>query len=333
MGKELSNILHRTNNLDRPLNILCSSVHERYAENLSLTGHNFYLCHHPSFRKWDTKYAKIPTNHFTLDWQLPLEQQIPLWLDIDLILSGNKWDNFSQFCPLSRKLHIPFIQLEHTGKPSWYTPEIVNQFRQMRGDVNVFISNWSLQSWEWDNFDDTYVIHHCVNTELFKPYCDYTKREKVCLSVANDFINRNYFLNYELWRDGTKDFPIKLYGHTPGLSEGAPSTEFLAKEYGTSLIFVNTSRVSPIPMSLLEAMSAGCICITTSTCAIPEFVQHGDNGLYANNISELRDTISNVLMHPERYYHLGDNARKTILDKFNEKLFTDKWNNIFRRLL
>lgn len=333
MNGPTSNIIHRANNSDRPLNILCSSVHERYAQNLSATGQNFYLCHHPSFRTWDIQYAKIPPNHYTLDWRLPLEEQIPNYVDLDLILSGNKWDNFQAFCPLSRKLHIPFIQLEHTAKPIWYNSETVNQFRNCRGDINVFITNWSLQSWEWNNFKDTYVIPHCVDTELFKPIVSYDKRERVCLSVANDFINRNYFLNYELWRDGTAGQPIRLYGHTPGLSERAPSTKFLAEEYGRCLIFVNTSSVSPTPLSLFEAASAGAICITSSTCGIPELIQDGVNGLYANSPSELQDTIRKVLAKPEDYYHLGIAARKTICEKFNESLFITRWNEIFRKLL
>lgn len=333
MNSPTSNIIHRTNNSDRPLNILLSSVHERYQENLDRTGNNFYLCHHPTFRKWDTSYAKIPPNHYTLDWRLPLEEQIPDWLNLDLILSGNKWDNFQAFCPLSRKLHIPFIQLEHTACPEAYSPEMINQMKNMRGDLNCFISDFSLDSWQIDNRKDCYVVYHCVDTETFRPTVSYDERERICLSVANDFINRNYFLNYELWRDGTYGLPTKLYGHTPGLSERAKSTKFLAEEYSKALIFVNTSRLSPIPMSVLESMASSCIVITTKNCAIPEFIQHGYNGLFCNTALEFQDTIKKVLAEPEDYYHLGENARKTILEKFNEKIFVDKWNQVFRKLL
>ena len=39
----------------------------------------------------------------------------------------------------------------------------------MRGNINIFISEYSIGQWDWEQKDDTFVIHHGINSDLFKP--------------------------------------------------------------------------------------------------------------------------------------------------------------------
>ena len=56
-------------------------------------------------------------------------------------------------------------------------------------------------------------------------------------------------------------------------STPAESVADLVNEYCSSKVFLNTSTVSPIPTTLLEAMSCGSAVVSTATCMIPEIIE------------------------------------------------------------
>ena len=105
--------------------------------------------------------------------------------------------------------------------------------------------------------------------------------------------------------------------------------EELVNEYASSQVYLNTTTVSPIPTSLLEAMACGCAVVTTATCMIPDVVKHGENGMISNNESELRSYIEELLSNEDLRNELGKNARQTIVEQFSEESFLKNWNRIF----
>lgn len=142
------------------------------------------------------------------------------------------------------------------------------------------------------------------------------------------FVSHNC-CNFSGWQRITQGLPVKVFGDTPGLSVPAESTDHLISEYQKSLIFVNTSTISPVPTSLLEAMSCGCAVVSTATCMIPEVIQDGVNGFISNDESVLRERIIQLLQNPELAKQIGQKARETVVNKFNITRFVNDWNNIF----
>lgn len=71
--------------------------------------------------------------------------------------------------------------------------------------------------------------------------------------------------------------------------------------------------------SLLEAMSAGCLVIGSSTPTVTEVIHDRDNGLLVDFFDKaaLCDRIDAVLDHPDRMQEIRDNARQTILHGFD----------------
>jgi glycosyltransferase involved in cell wall biosynthesis len=61
---------------------------------------------------------------------------------------------------------------------------------------------------------------------------------------------------------------------------------------------------------------------------IPEIIEHNYNGLLSNDPKELRTYLEELLANPEKARELGDNARKTIVEKFNLDRFVKTWNNV-----
>lgn len=309
-----------------PLNILTFPTHERYQQGFGLMGHQFYMYRGQHIKDWEVKYGHIPKNHVLLP-----KDRIPNDINFDIVLSQNKFGQFPIAAKISRHLNAPLISLEHTLPVSSWDINTRKALYNMKGDINVFISEYSVGQWGYSDKDSIKVIHHMVDTDVFIP--KNTERKITFLSVVNDWIGRDYFCGFNLWKEISKGLPVTVLGDTPGLSRPAPSIEALADTYGNSAFFLNTSMVSPIPTALLEAMSAGCICVSTATCMIPEIITNGYNGFISNDPVELRNMCIEVMNSPQKYRHIGDNARKTILEKFHKDTFVKNWDETFRSVL
>jgi hypothetical protein len=308
---------------DEPLNILTFPTHERYESGLAKTGHQFYAYRGPNIKDWDKTYAPLPQNYILLE----PEKEPPLELDFDLILSQNKFGQFPIAQYFSRIYNCPLVSLEHTLPPTTWGEDAKAKFRNMKGDLNVFISEFSIKEWGMNPLE-CIVTHHGIDTQTFFP-ADIDRRSHL-LSVVNDWINRDWCCGFQLWRQVAKDLPTVVVGKTPGLSEPAKSVEDLARYYQQSSIFLNTSLVSPIPTALLEAMSCGCAIVSTATCMIPEIIQNGVNGFISNDPAELRSYCEILLKNPKIARRIGDEARRTILNKFSIDEFIRKWNTNFK---
>ena len=325
----LSSIKRSATRLDgEPLNILTFCTHERYESLLAKTGHNFYAYMQDGIKTWNTSYAELPDNYTLLNPDLG-SSQIPLGVDFDLVLSQNKFGQFQVAHPIARQLHLPLISLEHTlPVPHW--PQSHRQaLKGMKGHVNIFISEYSLGEWDWDDFKNTVIIHHGVDCEKFKPL-DNNTRDPHCLSVVNDWINRDWCCGFQIWKRVSEGFETKVLGDTPGLSEPAGLDE-LVDAYQTSRIFLNTSTISPIPTSLLEAMACGCAVVSTATCMIPEIIKNGVNGFVTNDENKMREYIELLLSDEELAADMGRKAAETIRLEFSEDKFIENWNSVFHK--
>lgn len=298
-------------------NILTFPTHERYETQLCKTGHNFYSLSLDNMKKWNVGQTPVPTNYHILP-----DNQLCSFLNYDFILVQSKFGQFQASQQINSQLSLPVICLEHTV-PTTSDQNQINAMRNMRGDVDVFISEFSKKAW---NIDGT-IIHHGIDTDTFAPR-DNDKSNTV-LTVANDFINRDYCLNYSGWKRVTNGLNTRVVGDTKGLSSPASSIDELVNEYNQCSVYFNSSTLSPIPTSLLEAMSCGCAVVSTATCMIPEIIKNGYNGYISNNEEELAYYLKLVIQDETMRKELGKNARQTILDKFSEPTFIDKWNKLF----
>jgi hypothetical protein len=301
-------------------NILTFDTHERYQQQLCKTGHDFYSFRYENCKRWDESYAKIPDNHYLMP-----DNSITASIGFDFILSQSKFGQFQASQHINQRFKLPVISLEHTLPISSWPDDQLQAFRSMSGDVNVFISDYSKDKWNIAGVSK--VIHHSVDSEVFKPV-DGEKKPHV-LSVVNDFINRDYCCNYTGWKRITDGLNVKLLGKTEGLSEPAESIEALSQAYAEAQVFLNTSTVSPIPTCLLEAMSCGCACVSTATCMIPDIIDHGVNGFISNDENELKGYVETLLKDEDLRSKLGAAARQTILDDFSEEKFINNWNETF----
>lgn len=314
--KQLAHTMSRDEN--GPLNILTFNTHERYQTQLAKTGHNFYSFNYENGKEWFTEHAPMPTNHF----QLPLNSLYP-GISFDLILVQSKFGQYQTAAQISSQWSdIPIVVLEHTLPHLNWPEKQVEGFRRMLGVKNVFITEYSKDKWGIDGD----VIYHSVDTDLFKPAGE---RKNQVLTVAHDFINRDYALNYHGWERVTKDLPRVVVGNTEGLSKAPESVGELVKAYQESSVYINPSTLSPVPTSMLEAMACGCAVVSTATCEIPNIIENGVNGFCTNDEGELRTLTEKLIADPMFAKSIGEKGRQTVIEKFSEERFINEWNNIF----
>ena len=313
------------------LNIITFPTHERYQSGLANTNATFYLWQGQGIKPWNNFYAKLPDNHILLNPKY--KNQVPDHITPDLVLSQNKLAHYKISKEIAQYWSIPLVCLEHTlPMPTWSEAQ-VKSISGMRGNVNVFISDYSRKQWYGQPND--IIIHHGVDTNKFSP--QKIKKEKYVLSVVNDWINRDEPCGFKFWQQVTNHpkavLPVFVVGDTPRLSTGAKDIEELIKAYNMSSVFLNTSQYSPIPSVVLEAMSCGLPVVSTNNCMLPEVIKHGYNGFLSNNPLELRAFCKKLLDDDELRTTMGNNARETIINNFKLDSFTNNWEKLFRSIL
>lgn len=313
-------------------NCLTASTHERYqGVGLAKTKCDFYMWMKTGVFKpgWNSSFSEMPENHILLDERRG-NNQLYSWINIDFCLTQNKFGQFQVLWEKAKQLHVPLISLEHTCFMPWWNENDRKQLNEMRGEINVFIAEYQLKDWGWEDRGDTYVIPHCVDTEnLFVPKP--IDRNNYILTVSNDYIGRDNVLNFSQFKRVVLDnnLPYRAVGETKGFSSAPKSVKDLIAEYNSARIFINTHHISPIPTSLLEAMAMGCAVVSCNTCAVPNYIEHGVNGFLYNSDLECFDYLQELLGDEKLAKSMGEKARQTIIEKCSVKDFVRSWDNIF----
>lgn len=317
-------------------NILTFATHEAYQTNMADLPYNFYVLEGPGLKEWDTRFRTLPLNHHIIS-----EENISAGdVTIDIIFSQSKFGQYQKAKPIADMLNVPLISLEHTLPNTEWADDNFQKvaFQNMLGDLNVFVNMYNAKAWGFENNPTLRIAHNCIDTELFNPTISDTfiedpghnyPRNKV-LTVVNDYIKRDYHCGFTLYQRLTEGLPTYPVGDTKGLSVTAACIDELVYFYQTAGVFLNTSLVSTMPTTLLEAMACGCPVVTTATYMIPEIVQDGVNGFCSNDENYLKEKLRWCLDNPkEARETVGVKGRQTIIDKFAKDKFEASWRNIF----
>jgi len=327
MTSPVYTLLRRVTRGDK-LNILTFATHERYESMWAKTGHNFYAVQGHGYKQWVTHYAPIPDNYHLLDGDLG-DNQIPAYLDFDLVVSQHPEVHLPIAFGLSQQLSVPLLCIWHTLPPEHYDAVTMMTYKQQKIDPmrpfhNVFISEFNRDVWNMEGD----VIHHGVDSDFWCPGDE--ERKKYVLAVVNDWINRDYVCNFNQWDQGVikAGIPNKVFGDTPGFSRPAKGPEHLRDEYRQAVAFVNTANWSPIPTSMLEAMACGCVPISINRGMAGSIIKDGYNGLLFEwkDPQGLTEACKKVLGNPDRAKEVGKSARETVRKLFNMDRFVEEWD-------
>jgi glycosyltransferase involved in cell wall biosynthesis len=102
-----------------------------------------------------------------------------------------------------------------------------------------------------------------------------------------------------------------------------------------STVHVHLTYPFVLSWSFLEAMSAGCLVIGSSTAPVMEVLRDGENGLAVDffAIDQLCDLVEEALNHPDRMRSLRDAARATAIRDFDLRTVTlPRWEALLDTL-
>jgi glycosyltransferase involved in cell wall biosynthesis len=317
----IENWIRRSNteSKGKKFKILTFPTHERFETNLAETGHEFYSFPHPDFKMWDSSVPP-PENYNIMPKGLFYPSD-----GYDFILTQNRYGQFGLAQELNKMLQIPVISLEHACVNPSMDYNTIQKLSRMVGDVNIFTSEYSASSWNAIGVSrNINIIEYCVDSDLFAP--NKKKRHKQVLTVNEADKGNDVVLNYSGWERITEKLPSKL------IDLSIPYTlEELVKEYNSSSVYLNTTLHHPCPIPLLEAMSCGCAVVALDACGLSKVIEHGVNGMVSENEHEVIE-YCNLLLNDEKLAKtLGENARQTILERFNKERFINEWNEIFQK--
>jgi glycosyltransferase involved in cell wall biosynthesis len=127
---------------------------------------------------------------------------------------------------------------------------------------------------------------------------------------------------------------------TRGLGIG-PSVQFLGKQtdmtkyYRKATLFVLPSRREGMSNALMEAMLNGLPCVATDISGNRDLIEDGISGILvpSKDIDGLAKAIGYLLSHREASIHMGEKARKRILNGFSMSTVGDLYISTYERLI
>lgn len=102
--------------------------------------------------------------------------------------------------------------------------------------------------------------------------------------------------------------------------------------------FIRNNNIMVVPLfsgsgmriKIIEAMAMGKLVIGTSVAFEGIAVQHNKNGIIANTANEFKEAILMCLQHPEVVNNIGQKARKTIEEQYNNTVIVKHLINFIK---
>lgn len=301
-------------------NIVTFSTHEAYQETMARTGHNFYLLQVNGSKSWNENFRKLPSNCKILTDP----NQIPY--DTDILLSQERYSQIQIMTRIANITRIPLIHIDHI-EPVKDTN--FNKLLQYKADRHVFITEHNKNSWGING----QVINHGIDTDIFTGWKP-NKSKKVVYTV-NYLKDRDFFCGWKEWKyikekiaKTDPDIELLLIGDNPGISKPISNKNELASKLTSCACYLNTSKFSPVPMSLLEAMSCGMPIVSTKHQEVGKLL-NDSNSRASNDPDYLADMIVTICNNNEAFCKIGNEARNLILKDFSINSFIKNWNCLF----
>lgn len=109
----------------------------------------------------------------------------------------------------------------------------------------------------------------------------------------------------------------------------------ISKIMQESAVFALSSRFEGLPMALLEAMQAGCCCVSFDCETGPnEIIRNETDGLLvpALDVDKFSEALDKVMNNQALRENFSDRAQKSVLDKYSGDYVMNRWNILFSKL-
>jgi hypothetical protein len=309
--------------------ILTPNHHTAYLCLLAKTGHEFDVIGH-----WDSDNRPLPLNVKLIDRRTAFHE-----LDAhDVIIGHNLIKDFRLLLRALCILKKPCIQVIHgsnsgLGETKGTTRRAAKRIAKslllrglvsslrLRGVEVVFISEYNRQTWAMSGT----VIDHGIPVDEMN---EYSGDDETLLTVGNA-LHREYFELPAILkvRDAV---PLRIIGVNPGIAGARPSRDWdeLKTAYSRCRAYLNFTREPERGYTLctLEAMATGMPVVTLRHRVSP--IVDGWNGFVVDDAETMAARAKLLLADRELARRLGQNARRTIVERYGIDRFVAGWNEV-----
>lgn len=252
-------------------------------------------------------------------------------------------------------LKIPIIISEHTNVSRFlgYAHEIRRRVFYPLANCITVLTRYDLKAWRNKVKNAVYM----PNPISFSgSHSSITHRNKVVLAVGrvNQWDIKGFDNMIKCWAVLCKEFPdwklqiagdasedAKRYLELLADALGAVNIDFLGFRTDVnqlmqkSAVFCLSSRVEGLPMALIEAMNAGCCCVSFDVVTGPrEIITDNYSGLIAKNQDndDLIDKLRCVMANDTLRNTLASHAPLSV-EKYSINRIVNRWEILFRKIL
>lgn len=293
---------------DEPLNILLFPTKRRFDQLLMRTNNKFHLVEMDNC-VWSKEMDPVlPKNAV-----LYSGGQMPIDVDFDLIISQDTVTQFQKARELSFQLHVPLLSIHHSIKSNI-----------LKSEKNVFISQILKDVTKMDGE----IIPYAVDTELFKPAGE-KDNGIACLKDVGHVDAAGAQLISALAQNKNSHIVAPEFYEARNYKRPSLPTANLPTYVYNKSVYVNP-WLNTLSYSVIEAMACECAVVSVHNRVLEEYIQHGVNGYLCTDNNSMDVTIIDLIKNPDKARKIGAEARKTVLEKLDATLFTDKISQILR---
>lgn len=248
---------------------------------------------------------------------------------------------------LAKILGVPIVRHSHGS-----IQDIPDRLLSNMSERIVVVSNYSKSESHKRFHDKMTVVHSGVDTELFKPTNNHSQIDKkygfkandrVLLSIGRVHRNKGQHFIIEAMGELVKRFDNLLYLNVGGTFHSRDIKFFenifmiakrdypgkvrflwniphddLSRLINRAELCIHPSLLESFGLAIVEEMSCGKPVVAFGNTAIPELIDHRQNGVLVRtaDVQGLVNTISDLLSDSAVAQKLGQSARKKVLENF-----------------
>lgn len=160
------------------------------------------------------------------------------------------------------------------------------------------------------------------------------KGHRYFLEAARIILEHGKNVRFFIVGTGSQEKALKEYAQELGIAGEVVFTglrEDIPEIIGGLDVVVLPSLTESLPLSLVEGMGLGKPCVASNVGGVPEIIQDGHNGLLVapGDARGLAEMILFLLENPARARELGENAARTVEEKFDARVMAEKITNLY----
>jgi len=307
----------------RRLKILTWHTHGAYLLYLTQAPHDFYVLSKPG------RPAGYAGRSGHLPWgpnvhDLPVDQAHRQRFDCIVFQDDPQYLEDQHRYLSAAQRRTPKIYVEHD--PPRQSPTEERHIVAERDVLLVHVTAFNRLM--WNNGDvPTRVIDHGV----IEPRARYSGELERGLVVVNNIATRGRRLGYDLFQAARREVPLDLVGM--GAESAGGLGEVLHGELGAFSahyrFFFNPIRYTSMGLGVIEAMMVGLPIVALATTEMSTVIRDGVNGFIDTSAGRLIERMRALLRDRDLARTLGEQARRSALERFNIARFVDDWNAAF----